>query len=145
MWINEKLPLHTFLPSPAEVLPLLLPMSVVIAMMAIAMVLRLVTLDATRLFLLTPLLIFINRVVGGALLWVCGSLGDKVPVWFVIRWICGSFLKHPRFIASPLCPGLPLALVEDVWLVTGGCCEVLSLSEAARHRSQEVVCIRCSD
>lgn len=68
MWINVKLPLHTFLPSPAEVLPLLLPMSVVIAMMAIAMVLRLVTLDATRLFLLTPLLIFINRVVGGALL-----------------------------------------------------------------------------
>lgn len=77
---NEKLPLHTFLPSPAEMLPLPLPMPVVtvmavaVAMMATAVMLRRVAMttvamviiaDVPLLFLLAPVVIFIHCVVGG--------------------------------------------------------------------------------
>lgn len=79
---NEKLPLHTFLPSPAEVLPLLFSMSVVVfmsmavALMAAATMLCQVALtgvviaamviitDVPVLFLLVPAVVFIKRVVG---------------------------------------------------------------------------------
>ena len=48
-------------------------------------------------------------------------------------------------MAALLCLVVPLALVEDVRLVSGGRREVLSLSQAAGHRSQEVVSVLCSD
>lgn len=61
VYINEKLPLHTFLPSSTEVLPLPFPVSVVAAMVAMVMgaaaMLRLATPDVSSL-LLTVLLIF---------------------------------------------------------------------------------------
>ena len=72
---NEKLPLHTFLPSPAEVLPLPLPSSVVIVMSiavavtATAMMLRLVAVTVAvivaMVILLAPVLISVNRAVSG--------------------------------------------------------------------------------
>lgn len=76
------MPLHTFLPSPAEMLPLLLATSVVDIVMAMAAVMMLhlvtvtvivivamgMTMDVTLLFLLAPVLIFINCVVGGVCL-----------------------------------------------------------------------------
>lgn len=155
---NEKLPLHTFLPSPAEVLLLLFSTSVVVFMLMAVTVMATVTMlcqvaltgvvaaamviimDVPLLFLLVPAVISIKRVVGGVRLWICGSLGDKMLVWFVRNRICRSLL-----VTSLLCLGMSQTLVEDVRLVTGGRCEVLSLGEAEGHRSQEVVRMLSSD
>ena len=59
--------------------------------------------------------------------------------------VSGSLLKHPKLMMSLLRLDVPLILVEDVWLVTRGSCEVLSLGEAEGQGSQEVVCILRSD
>ena len=152
---NEKQPLHTFLPSPAEVLPLLIPLSVVavVAMAAAvkvtATLLRLVAIAtavtvAVVVMVAVPFLLVlsINCVVGGV---SRGCLCDKVS----LRPEKGRISRPPRQGPlrgfSPLCLEVPLAPVEDVGLVTGGGCEVLSLGEAEGHGSQEVVRILRSD
>lgn len=48
-------------------------------------------------------------------------------------------------MTSLLCVGVSHTLVEDVRLVAGGGCEVLSLGKAEGHRPQEVVRILGSD
>ena len=83
---NEKLPLHTFLPSSTEVLPLLLPVPVVVVVamavvvMATAMMVHLVTVAVVVVFamriimdvpLLAPLVIFINSAVDGVCWRIC--------------------------------------------------------------------------
>lgn len=84
------MPLHTFLPSPTEVLPLLLPMHIVAAMVmaaavmlafmmlrvvtAAAAVVKVMTADITTLFLQPHVLIFIKHVVSGV------RLCNEVPV-----------------------------------------------------------------
>lgn len=135
------MPLHTFLPSSTEVLPLPLAVPVVAAMVvSLVVMVRLLPLDAP-LFLMTPLLVPIAA--GHLRLRVCGSLGDKVR--FARGRVRGSLLENLRATASPLRLSVPVALVEDVRLVSGWCWEVLSPSEARRHGSQEVVCMRSPD
>lgn len=120
-------------------LPLPLAVSVVAALMPPVMMLHPVPLAAVRL--LTPLLVL--AAMSSVRLGVGGSLGDKVRL--ARGRVCGSFPKKLGSVASLLRRRVPLALVEDVRLVTGGCGEVLTLSEAARHGPQEVVCVRCPD
>lgn len=137
MWVKEeKLPLHTFLPSPTEVLPLPLAVPVITALvMSLVVLVHLLPLDA--LLFLTPFLVPIAT--GHLLLQVCGSPCDKVR--FARGGVRGSLLKDLRAAASQLCLLVPVALVEDVRLVSGGCWEVLCPSKARGHRSQEVVCM----
>lgn len=111
------MPLHTFLPSSTEMLPLPLAVPVVAAMVvSLVVMVRLLPLDAP-LFLMTPLLVPIAA--GHLRLRVCGSLGDKVR--FARGRVRGSLLENLRATASPLRLSVPVALVEDVRLVSGWC------------------------
>lgn len=105
------MPLHTFLPSSTEVLPLPLAVPVVAALLvSLVMTLLLLPLDAPVLLPVT---------LGNLRLRVCGSPGHKVG--FARGRVRGSLLEKLRAAASPLRPLVPLALVEDVRLVSGGC------------------------
>lgn len=116
MSIEGKLPLHTFLPSSTEVLPLPLAMPVVTALvMSLVVVVHLLFLDA--LLFLSPF--FMPIAMGRLLGQVCGSPRDKVR--FARGGVRGSLLKNLRAAASQLCLPVPVALVKDVRLMSGGC------------------------
>lgn len=106
------MPLHTFLPSPTEVLLLLLPMSVV-AVMAMVIV------------LLATSMMFYQVSLSVAVIVVMLFLQSLV-LMFKHCVVSGSLLKH----MLPLCLGVPFSLIEDVWLMTEGRCEVLHLRQA---------------
>lgn len=111
------MPLHTFLPSSTEVLPLPLAVPVVTAMVvSLVVMVRLLPWDAP-LFLMTPLVVPIAA--RHLRLRVCGPLGDKVR--FARGRVSGSLLENLGAAASPLRPPVPVALVEDVRLVSGWC------------------------
>lgn len=113
-------------------------------MTVIVMAAMVITVMVTLLFLLPFMLIFSSRVVDRFCLRLCGSLGDSVSGWLK-SWICRSLLKTLRPMTPLLYLVVPFTLVEDVWLVTRGCCEVFSLGKAAGQGSQDVVSILCSD
>lgn len=97
-------------------LPLPLAVPVVTALvMPLVVVVHLLPLDA--LLFLTPFLVRVAM--GHLLLQACGSPRDKVR--FARGGVRGSFLKNLRPAASQLRLLVPVALVEDVRLVSGGC------------------------
>lgn len=116
---------HVFLPSPTEVLPLLLPVFVVVVMKVMTVVewaspMARCMVPITTVVIDVVLIADAARSVGGA---VCPS--GALSMRFVMRRISGSLLKRSGLM------GVSSALVEDVRLVIERSSEVLPLSEAS--------------
>ena len=141
---KERLPLHTFLPSATEVLPLLLPVVVVIAMVAVVSYPIATVTGATAVVdgevveVAVPLFFVRFRTVSAASLRLQrgGPLAENVALLPGVPVLAGSPMSRV---------GLCVAPIQDVWLVAGGSGEVLPPRYDVGHGPQEEVCVRRSD